>query len=380
MKTWTALLLGAMAGLALGLPDATAAANDEKKMTASIEKIDWGKLPDGTPVELHVLRNAKGMVAKISTYGGIITELLAPDRNGKFSNVVLGFDNLDDYAKGHPFFGAITGRVANRIAKGRFTLDGKEYTLAVNNGPNHLHGGLKGFDKKVWKAEQKTLTNGVALRLTYTSPDGEEGYPGNLKVAVTYTLTDANELQIDYEATTDKATPVNLTNHSYFNLGGGGSVLSHVVQLNADHYTPADAGLVPTGEIAPVKGTGLDFTKPLPIGARITEFYAFAKGFDHNFVINGGGEKLTLAARVKEFQSGRQMEVWTTEPGVQLYTGNHLDGKRQGHGGQTYGPHTGFCLETQHYPDSINQPKFPSVVLRPGKTFKSTTVHKFSVL
>lgn len=356
--------------------------SDSTGMSYHLRQTDiFGAMPDGTPVKIYTLSNHRGMKVRITEYGGIITELWAPDRAGKAANVVLGFDRLEEYTRGHPFFGAITGRVANRIAKGKFTLDGRDYTLAVNNGPNHLHGGRAGFDKKVWKSRAFTPDDkSTSVEFTYTSPDGEEGYPGTLAVKVTYTLTDDNELRIDYEATTDKATPINLTNHSYFNLAGGGDVLGHRLRLHADHYTPADAGLIPTGEIAPVKGTGLDFTTPRALGERIKDFDSFAKGYDHNFVINGGGGKLTLCARVEEPVSGRVMEISTTEPGVQLYTGNHLDGKRTGVGGIVCGRHSGFCLETQHYPDAINKPGFPSVVLRPGQTFRSATVHKFSVL
>lgn len=340
----------------------------------------FGKLSDGTTVGIHTLSNGNGVTAKISEYGAILTELWVPDRDGKPGNVVLGFDNLDQYVKGSPFFGATTGRVANRIAKGKFTLDGKEYTLAVNNGPNHLHGGLKGFDKRVWKSRALPMTDkAVAVEFTYVSADGEEGYPGTLTTTVVYTLTADNELRIDYTASTDKATIVNLTNHSYFNLGGSGSILDHVLMLNADRYTAADDTLIPTGELAPVKGTGLDFTQPRRIGDRIADYMSFAKGYDHNFVINGGGTGMTLAARVRDPKSGRQMEVWTTEPGVQLYCGNHLDGSLTGVNGIVYKQHTGFCLETQHFPDSINHPAFPSVVLRPGQTFKSSTAHRFAV-
>jgi aldose 1-epimerase len=374
LTVWASLLM-----TSLIFPRIGAAAKDPGRIMPKVEKTSWGRLDDGTPIELYTLTNEKGVVAKITTYGAILTELWVPDRNGKLNNVVLGFDNLDQYVKGNPFFGATTGRVANRIAKGRFTLDGKEYRLAVNNGPNHLHGGIKGFDKRVWKAEPVTVKDGVAVKFTYLSPDGEEGYPGNLKVAVLYTLTDDNELRIDYSASTDKATPINLTNHSYFNLAGTGSVLDHVLMINADHYTAADATLIPTGEIVPVKGTPLDFTKPMPIGARVAEVMSFAKGYDHNFVLKGGGKKLSLCARVHEPKSGRVMEVRTTEPGVQLYTANHLDGTLKGVDGVVYAQHSGFCLETQHFPDSINKPNFPSVVLRPGQTFKSSTVHKFSV-
>ncbi len=347
--------------------------------TMKLDHKVFGKTPDGAEVKIYTLSNSKGMTAKVSEYGGILTELWVPDRNGKPGNVVLGFDNLDRYVKGHPYFGATTGRVANRIANGKFTLDGKEYTLAVNNGPNHLHGGVKGFDKRVWRSRALPATGReVAVEFTYVSQDGEEGYPGTLTTTVVYTLTDDNELRIDYTATTDKATIVNLTNHSYFNLGESGSILDHVLMINADRYTAADETLIPTGELAPVKSTGLDFTQPRRIGDRIADYMSFAKGYDHNFVINGGGKAMTLAARVQDPKSGRQMEVWTTEPGVQLYCGNHLDGSLTGVGGAVYGQHTGFCLETQHFPDSINKPNFPSVVLRPGQTFKSTTANRFT--
>lgn len=344
-----------------------------------IEETDFGQLADGTPVKLYTLTNRQGMVAKITTYGAILTELHVPDRQGRVGNVVHGFDELASYLKGHPFFGATTGRVANRIARGRFTLDGREYHLAVNNGPNHLHGGLKGFDKAVWQAKPLPATaREVAVQFTHLSLDGDEGYPGNLSVTVIYALTEDNELRIDYRAATDRATIINLTNHSYFNLAGVGNVLDHELTLMADHYTPADATLIPTGEIASVKGTPLDFTQPTPIGARIADVMTFAKGYDHNFVLNGGGNSLALAARAYEPKSGRVMEVLTTEPGVQLYTGNHLDGTRTGVGGVRYTQHSGFCLETQHYPDSINHPSFPSTVLRPGQIFESTTAMRFS--
>jgi aldose 1-epimerase len=314
------------------------------------------------------------------TYGAILTELHVADRNGKLEDVVLGFDNLKDYLAGHPMFGATVGRVANRIAKGKFTLDGKEYRLAVNSGPNSIHGGRKGFDKVVWRAETLTKPDGVAVQLNYRSPDGEEGYPGNLSTTVTYTLTNENELKITYAATTDKPTPVNLTNHSYFNLSGvkDGDVLGHELMLAADEYTPADATLIPTGEIRPVRGTPLDFTRPTPIGARIAELKPTLGGYDHNFVLRGGGKSLVLAARVYDPKSGRVMEMFTTEPAVQLYTANFLDGKRKGKGGVAYGKHQGLCLEAQHFPDSVNHPNFPSIILRPGGTYTQTTVYKFS--
>jgi len=360
-----------------------AAANKTTNMTR-IEEQPWGQTQDGTAVKLFTLSNSKGMVAKVATYGAIITELRVPDRNGKMGNVVLGFDKLDQYLEGHPFFGAVAGRVANRIAKGRFTLDGHEYKLAVNNGPNHLHGGLKGFDKVVWNAKPlHANAKEAALQLTYLSKDGEEGYPGNLAVTVTYTLTEENELRIDYSAKTDKATPVNLTNHSYFNLAESGTILDHELMINADRYTVTDDTLIPTGQIAPVAGTPLDFRKPTPIGARFDQIQKKPKGYDDNFVLNSvrtgrsGGKSLALAARVYEPKTGRVMEVLTTQPGVQLYTGNFLDGKLTGPNGQVYAQHTGFCLETQYFPDSVNHPEFPSSILRPGQAFKSTTIFKF---
>jgi aldose 1-epimerase len=344
-------------------------------MTAQARKSRFGKLPNGTAVDLYTLTNANGLVAKITNYGTIITELHVPDRHGQLRDVVLGFDNLEQYLKGHPCFGCTVGRVANRIAKGRFTLDGKTYSLAINNSPNHLHGGLKGFDKKLWQAEAQS---GAAVKFTYTSPDGEEGYPGTLDVAVTMTLTDANELRLDYRAATDRATPVNLTNHSYFNLAGPGDVLRHELTIAADRYTPFDSTLIPTGEIKPVKGTPLDFTKPRAIGSRFSQLHTVPVGYDHNFVLNGGGKGLALAARVYEPESGRVMEVHTTEPGVQLYTANHLDGSLTGKGGIVYRQHAGLCLETEHFPDSVNQPGFPSIILRPDQIYRQATLFKFS--
>ena len=344
-------------------------------MSSSTSKSNFGQMPDGTAVDLYTLTNANGLVAKVTNYGTIITELHVPDRTGVLGDVVLGFDNLAQYVKGHPCFGCTVGRVANRIAKGRFTLDGKTYSLVINNGPNHLHGGNKGFDKKVWKAEPQS---GVAVKFTYTSLDGEEGYPGTVAVAVTMSLTDANELRLDYRATTDRATPINLTNHSYFNLAGHGDVLRHELMIAADNYTPFDSTQIPTGEIKPVKGTPLDFTRPQPIGARISQLRTVPLGYDHNFVLNGGGKSLALAARVYEPESGRVMEVHTTEPGVQLYTANGMDGSLIGTGGVAYPRHGGFCLETEHYPDSVNQPGFPSIILRPDQIYRQTTAFKFS--
>jgi aldose 1-epimerase len=325
-------------------------------------------MPDGTPVKQFRLQNGNGIVATIITYGAIITAVQAADRKGMFTNVVLGASDLESYLKGFNASAAVIGRFANRIAKARFSLDGIEYKLAPNNGKNHLHGGPKNFSRVVWSASPRAQAYGPNpfVELTYVSKDGEEGYPGNLTVKVTYTLTENNELRIDYEATTDKATPVNLTNHAYFNLAGGGSALDHELWLAADRYTVANDELIPTGEIAPVKGTGLDFTTPTRLGARIDEFKPKPGGYDHNFVLDGDGRRTVLAARLTEPKSGRVMEVRTTEPGVQLYTGNHLK-------------HGAVCLETQHFPDSVNQPKFPSTILRPGETFKSTTIFAFSV-
>ena len=375
-----ALALGAgLAGLALSAADA----QPEKKPKPEkpvLEKRAFGKTPDGTSVDLYVLTNTNGVQAKVITYGGIVTELHVPDRDGKFADVVLGFDDLKGYLGGHPYFGAIVGRYANRIAGAQFTLDGKTYKLAANNGKNSLHGGKKGFDKVVWKAEPANVDDGVGVLLRYTSPDGEEGYPGTLKTAVRYTLTNDNALRIDYEAATDKATPVNLSNHSYFNLGGhaSGDVLGHVLMIAADKYTPVDANLIPTGEIKPVAGTPLDFRKPKPIGRDIGELKGDPGGYDHNFVLNGGDKKPFLAARAFEPKSGRLMEMFTTEPGVQFYTGNFLNGQEKGKGGTVYRKHAGFCLEAQHFPDSVHHANFPSVTLKPGETYKQTTIYRFS--
>jgi aldose 1-epimerase len=341
--------------------------------------MNFGKLADGTPVELYVLTNGKLQV-KVMTYGAIITGIEAPDRNGQMADVTLGFDSLQGYLGAQPYFGATVGRVANRIAKGKFTLNGQEYSLAVNNGPNSLHGGLKGFDKQVWKAEEVQCPDGPSVKLSRRSPDGEEGYPGNLDVSVTFTVTANNELRIEYAATTDKATPINLSNHSYFNLAGAtsASILSHELMLAADHYTPVDDTLIPTGEIAPVAGTPLDFTRPTGIGARIHEIKADPVGYDHNFVLDSKGKALTLAARVYEPKTGRLMEMSTTEPGVQFYSGNFLDGTLTGKGGIVYKQYHGLCLEAQHFPDSVHHPNFPSAILEPGSTYTQTTVYKFS--
>lgn len=338
----------------------------------------FGRMPDGRPVRLFTLTNAHGLMARVTDYGTIITELHVPDRAGRLGDVVLGFDNLAQYLAVHPYFGCTVGRVANRIARGRFTLDGKEYTLAINNGPNHLHGGLVGFDKAVWQAEP--LPGPVAgVKFTHVSPDGDEGYPGRVDVTVAMSLTDANALIIEYTAATDRATPVNLTNHSYFNLAGEGNVLGHELLLSAETYTPADETDIPTGVIAPVQGTPLDFTRPTPIGARLDKVPDHGHGYDHNVVVTRVGGGLTVAARVFEPVTGRAMEVLTTEPGLQLYTGNYLDGTLTGKRGIRYLQHAGLSLEAQHFPNSVNHPGFPSTILRPGGTYRQTTVYAFSV-
>jgi aldose 1-epimerase len=359
-----------------------ATAKRETKEKATVKKETLGKTNEGVAVDQYTLTNAAGMTAKIMTYGAILTELDVPDSEGKLGDVVLGFDNLKDYLERNPHFGSTVGRVANRIAKGKFTLDGKEYTLAVNNGPNSLHGGRKGFDKQMWKAEPKTTPNGAAVEFSYVSKDGEEGYPGNLSVTVVYTLTNDNALRIDYAAKTDKATPVNLTNHTYFNLIGAipSDILNHELMIAAEQYTPTDETQIPTGEIKPVKDTPLDFTKPRRIGERIDQLKSSpGGGYDHNFVLdNGGKEEPGLAARVSEPKTGRIMEVYTTEPGVQLYTGNYLNGTLTGRGGVVYKKHAAFCLEAQHFPDSVHHDNFPSIILKPGETYRQTTIYKFS--
>jgi aldose 1-epimerase len=355
-------------------------ASGEKKEKINVKKDAFGKTEEGVAVERYTLTNAAGATAKIVTYGALLTELNVPDRNGKLGDVVLGFDDLKDYLAGHPYFGATVGRVANRIAKGTFTLEGKTYKLAINNPPNTLHGGQKGFDKVVWKAEPKTTPDGPSVRFTYVSKDGEEGYPGTLTAHVTYTLTNDNAVRIDYTATADKATPVNLTNHSYFNLAGtkSGDILDHELTIFADKYTPTDETLIPTGEIKPVKDTPFDFTKSHRIGDRIGQLKGEPGGYDLNYVLTREKKGPTLAARVDESKTGRVMEVWTTEPGIQFYSGNFLDGKLKGRGDVMYKKHWGFCLEAQHFPDSVHHDNFPSMILKPGETYKQTTIYKFS--
>jgi aldose 1-epimerase len=351
---------------------------------SKMHKQTFGKTEEGQQVDLYTLTNKNGVEVAITNYGGTVVSWKVPDRNGQVADVVLGYDNVKDYEAGKAYFGATVGRYANRIAHGKFTLNGATYTLAKNDGENHLHGGIKGFSKRVWTAKDVSGSNGQALELSYLSKDGEEGYPGNLSVTVVFTLTEKNELKIDYSATTDKDTVLNLTNHSYFNLAGQGSgdILSHQLTLNADRFTPVDATLIPTGELRKVKGTPFDFTQPTAIGARINqddEQLKLGKGYDHNWVLNKPKiGVLTLAAELYEPKSGRLLEVRTTQPGVQFYTGNFLDGTAHGKEGKVYNYRTGMCLETQHFPDSPNHPDFPSTVLKPGQRFHSTTIYKVS--
>lgn len=346
-----------------------------------VTRAEFGKTLDGAPVQIYTLTNKNGLEARITNYGGIVVSLQAPDRNGAMADVILGFDTFHDYLTSpSPYFGALVGRYGNRIGHARFSLDGVEYKLAANNGQNSLHGGVHGFNKAVW-APRELPDSG--LELTYLSKDGEEGYPGNLRVTVIYRLTDANELKVDYTATTDKDTVLNLTNHAYFNLkgAGNGDILGHIVTLNADRFTPVDAGLIPTGELRDVSGTPFDFRKATAVGARIEqndEQLKLGKGYDHNWVLNQNGAAPSLAARVEEPSSGRVLEAFTDQPGVQFYTGNSLDGSIKGKGGKAYGRFSGLCLETQHFPDSPNRPGFPSTVLKPGQAFHSTTIYRFT--
>lgn len=354
---------------------------------SSVTSAPFGSTADGDLINVFTLRNANGVTVRAINYGGIILSLEVPDREGRLDDVVLGYEHLEAYEERSPYFGSLIGRYANRIADGRFELDGRSYTLAVNNGPNHLHGGLRGFDKVLWQARPIRSQSGVGVVLAYTSPDGEEGYPGTLMTEVTYTLTDGDELHIDYLATTDAPTPVNLTQHSYFNLAGAGDrdILDHELTIHADRFTPVDETLIPTGELRPVLGTPLDFTVPRAVGESIhaqeDEQIAFGRGYDHNFVLNREGVHegdLSLAARVFEPVSGRVLEVYTTEPGMQFYSGNFLDGSLTGKGGVAYHRRHGFCLETQHFPNSPNEPDFPSTILRPDETYRSKTIWAFT--
>lgn len=342
----------------------------------------FGSTPDGVAIDRYRLRNAQGIEADIITYGGIVSGLRVPDRHGNLGNIVLGFDNLEQYLGPHPFFGALIGRYGNRIAKGRFTLDGTTYQLACNDGPNHLHGGPLGFDRRVWDGSASESSDGPTLTLRYRSADGEEGYPGNLDITVVYTLTDQNELRIEYTATTDRATVLNLTNHSYFNLAGGGSILNHELTLYASRFVPIDKTQIPFGHLQDVAGTPFDFRSSTPIGERINaddEQIRNGIGYDHCWVLDKPAGELGPVARVYEASSGRVLEAFTTEPGVQFYSGNFLDGTLVGIDGQRYEQRTGLCLEMEHFPDSPNQPQFPSTVLRPGETYRQTTIYRFGL-
>jgi aldose 1-epimerase len=352
-------------------------------MAHGISTSDFGVLPDGRTVTLFTIQSPSGMQMRVTNYGGTIVSLTAPDRDGKQEDIVLGYDSLDDYLADSPYFGAIIGRYGNRIGKAEFTLDGETYTLAANNGENHLHGGVVGFDKVLWEAAPFSMGSEHGVVFTYTSPDGEEGYPGTLSAKVTYLLTADNRVMFSYQASTDKATPVNLTQHSYFNLAGpsSDSILDHEMMIAADHFTPIDAGFIPTGEIRSVEGTPFDFRTPTAIGARIDaddEQVKNGLGYDHNFVLSDTDSGLKLAARVYDRTSGRIMEVTTNEPGIQFYAGNFLDGSLTGKGGQVYPYRSGFCLETQHFPDSPNQPTFPTTILRPGELYATQTVYSFT--
>jgi len=374
------LVLAIMALLAFGCEKKGTHPQETKtkeQRVMSVVTKPFGKTPDGQEVELYTLANTNGLKAKITNYGAILVSLEVPDRDGKLADTTLGYDTLEGYITRHPYFGATVGRYANRIGAAKFKLNDIEYQLAANDGPNHLHGGIKGFDKVIWKAESVLADKDVAyVKLSYLSKDGEEGYPGNLKCTVTYTLTQDDELKINYEAETDKPTVINLTNHSYWNLAGQGSgdILGHELMLNADKYTVVNEGLIPTGENRDVKDTPMDFTKPMIIGSRIAQVEG---GYDHNYVLNSGGGTLALCAKVSEPTSGRVMEIHTIEPGVQFYTGNFLDGSITGKSGKVYKKHYGFCLETQHFPDSPNKPDFPSVILNPGQKYTTVTIHKF---
>ncbi|MCX6380049.1 MAG: galactose mutarotase [Armatimonadetes bacterium] len=360
----------ALATLLLALPMLARA--DE-----GIVKAPFGILPNGKKVDVYTLANKNGLIAKVMTYGATLIELHAPDRKGQLADVVLGFDNLSAYVKGHPFFGSTVGRVANRIAKGQFTLEGKSYQLAINNAPNTLHGGNVGFDKVVWSAKPQKTTVGPSLVLSYVSPNGEENFPGTLKVTVSYTLTEDNTLRIDYQATTNKTTLVNLTNHSYFNLAGKGTTLDQTVRINANQYTPVDENVIPTGKLAPVAGTPFDFRVEHAIGERMSQIGNQPEGYDHNYVLIGRANDLKFAAKASDPASGRVLKVWTTEPGVQFYIGSFLDGTLTGKNGTTYEAYSGFCFEAQHFPDAIHHKNFPSIVLRPGQTYRQKTVYQF---
>jgi aldose 1-epimerase len=372
----------------VGCTSMPASTTSAPSVVSSVVRAPFGRATDGKPAELFTLTNARGIEVRLTNYGGIITSLRTPDRSGRFDDIALGYDSLSGYLKDTPYFGAIVGRYGNRIARGRFTIDGTTYRLAINNGPNTLHGGLRGFDKVVWNAVQFQNASGVGVTLDYTSADMEEGYPGTLRTRVTYTLTDDNRLIVDYLATSDKPTPINLTQHSYWNLAGDGTrdILGHELTINADSMTPVDSTLIPTGEITPVAGTPFDFRTSMPIGLRIDQRQntqiRYGGGYDHNFVLNrrsAAPDSLLHAARVFEPTTGRTLDVFTTEPGMQFYTGNFLDGSITGKSGHIYHYRYGLALETQHYPDSPNHPNFPSSILRPGQQYKTRTVFAFGV-
>jgi aldose 1-epimerase len=363
----------------LGVLTITSACTKKEIMQVpgTVTKTSFGLMTDSTQVNLYTLVNRSGITMKVTNYGGIITSLMVPDKNGNPADIVLGYDSLSGYLKATPYFGALIGRYGNRLAKGKFTLDGTEYILAQNDGPNHLHGGVIGYDKVVWEAEDFKTDSAVGLKLHYLSKDGEEGYPGNLDITVTYTLSDNNTLTFDYTATTDKATPVNLTQHSYFNLAGSGDVKSHELMIAASKYNVVDSTLIPTGELRDVKGSPFDFTTVKPIGKDLVAAGGKPIGYDHNFILDTKSIN-DLAVRVVEPTSGRIMEVYTDQPGVQFYSGNFLDGTITAKGGNVINQYNGFCLETQHFPDSPNQPEFPSTILKPGEKYHTTTIYKFS--
>jgi aldose 1-epimerase len=356
--------------------------SNSKTHSAGITAAPFGKMPDGTPVTIYSLKNSRGVEARICTYGGILVSLTAPDRSGNFGDIVLGYDDLNGYLKKNPYFGALVGRCANRVANGKFTLENATYSLAINNGPNSLHGGLKGFDKVIWQPTLARTATGPALELFYLSQDGEEGYPGNLKVRTTYSLAEDHSLRVDFDATTDKPTIVNLTQHSYFNLACEGDVLKHQMQIEADRFTPVDSTLIPIGELRPVRGTPFDFRQSVEIGARIDqdeEQLKLGHGYDHNFVVNHPMKRLDRIACVSEPGSGRVLEVFSDLPGVQFYTGNFLDGTITGKGGRVYKRRCAFCLEPQYFPDSPNHPNFPTTVLKPGQAYRHSVIYKLSI-
>jgi aldose 1-epimerase len=378
------MLLAISIGISLSIQQPRPAVDAPGRQGATVTVAPFGRTPDGKAVEVYTLTNPRGMQVRAITYGAIIQAIRVPDRAGKLADVTLGYDSLPGYLTTSPYFGAVVGRYANRIARGRFTLDGRTYRLAINNGPNHLHGGLKGFDKVVWEGESFQRGDTVGVKFVHTSPDGDEGYPGTVRVSVTYSLTPADELIVEYAATTDKPTPVNLSQHSYFNLAGEGSgdILHHVLTINADRYTPVDSTLIPSGDLAPVANTPFDFRTPTAIGSRIGQpdpQLQYGKGYDHNFVLNRSGAGLTHAAHVLEPGSGRTLDISTTEPALQFYSGNFLDGTIHGKAGHVYGHRSALVLETQHFPNSPNQPNFPSTILRPGHEYRSRTVFRFGI-